>query len=325
MPDFDEIPYINMVRQVASPDDISDIPIIGELYGTGNAIVDFAEYGCFPHWTVWVDTLFPALGNMVLQLLDFGVGDILRGYFRPSNLRGVGGLTRAPVRGRPIKQPRRAGRIPRPAVPEIGNSIGKKLPGAQFFANRKVTGLERYFWNVDFAAQRVLWYWLLADITEDFVVNWTTAIMESEACAEENLGSVVATIDEIGPITTELWGSMFGFTTETDTTNGLWNGFVGLLTIPAGYKAVCSLIGRGEGIDQPAIGMQFRLNSSSSNQDTGGPTPFPVSPPDDPLAPNMLATNVVGFADPSFRIGTNGHFTRLVDVTFSATIVRINT
>jgi len=303
MPDIDEVPYVNMVKNASTPDEIRDIPIIGNIYGTANAIIDFAEYGCFPNWTVWVDTVFDPLGNLILALFDFGMGDILRGYFRPSNLRGVGKLTRAPTRGKRIKAGKTGRLNKRPGIPEVGNSIGKKLPGSKFFAARKVTGLERRFWIIDMGVQRALWYWLVADLTEDFITEWTTAIMQSDACKKPDLGTVSAYIEDRSPTFQEQWSGLTHWTTEVDTTPGLWNGTAGVCAVPDNRIAIVSLSGEGYGIDEDTSGTSFRAVSAIVPQNKGGPTPFPVTSPDLPNEPNLFATDITAdFVNPAFYL-----------------------
>jgi len=158
MPDPENMPLIGPLHRAVTPASRDQIPIFGDVWRSVNAVIDFMEYGCYPYWTVWVDALLPALGKMIIQILSFGMGDILRGYFRPTNLRGVGGMTRKPVRAKKLKAGKTAKirRVAKP--PEVGNALGKALPGSKMFQARKVTGFERYFWVIDMQIQRFFWY-----------------------------------------------------------------------------------------------------------------------------------------------------------------------
>lgn len=183
MPRLEDIPLIGRIYDGITEEGIQGIPIIGDLYGAGNAIIDFYESDCRPSWDVYVKTLFPALGTLVIAFLSFGLSDILRGYFRPTGTRGFGFLNR----GRRVKtgRPRtRLGRyLGKIKIPEIGNLIGKKLPGATFFRGLPVGNKMNWFWSVSDVFARAGLYWLIADITEDFVINWTTALYHSPECA----------------------------------------------------------------------------------------------------------------------------------------------
>lgn len=183
MPKPEDMPLIDLIwSSLVPPLDKDEVPIFGDVWRAQQAVIDFYEYGCFPEYIVWVRTLGPALGEFVLGILGFGLGDILRGYFRPTGIRGIGRMNRVPARKRGRGADGRAKGLPRFGIPEIGNEVGKQLPGAGYFRGRKVTNAEMYLWTIDGVLQRGLFYWLMADLTADFIVNWTTAIMESEEC-----------------------------------------------------------------------------------------------------------------------------------------------
>jgi len=182
MPDPNDIPYVGLARRAMNGGGIDKIPIFGDSYRIGNAVLDFTSYACFPSWEVYVETLYKPAGTLVLGIVEFGIGDVLRGYFRPNGIRGIGGfnrLSRARGLGKvgPIKA---IGR--RAHVPELGNLIGRALPFSRWFRARNAGTAERWFWRIDGIAQQGLFYWLIADLTADFVVAWTTAIHVSEAC-----------------------------------------------------------------------------------------------------------------------------------------------
>lgn len=137
-----------------------------------NIVTNVTEFSCDGDWLLYVETLLPALGDMFLVLLDFGWDDVARGFFRPSGIR-----TR--WKFRPSKK---KGRRFRFEIPELGESIGKLLPGAKFFRGRRVGPFWRWFWRIDGLAQRALWYWLLVDVGVDLAYNWTTGIFRHERC-----------------------------------------------------------------------------------------------------------------------------------------------
>lgn len=142
-----------------------------------NGIIKFIENPCYAPWTVYIETALPALGTAVLELMDFGLGDVVRGALRPKGLRsGKHGRRRKP-RGKHFR-----------GIPEIGNLIGSMIPGTERARGRHITAGQRHLWLVDGALQRVLWYWLVADITLDFAYNWTSAIQKSEFCQKQGNG-----------------------------------------------------------------------------------------------------------------------------------------
>lgn len=283
MPDPDTLPIIGPYFRAATPEERSQIPILGEVEGAMNAIVDFKEYGCYPNWTVWVDTLWPCLGQAFIALFDFGIGDILRGYFRPTHIRGAGGLTRKPVRKRRARAGKRdiVRRISTP--PEIGNSIGKSLPGSTFFRARKVTGAERLVWTIDMGFQRLFWYWLVIGIVSEFIQCWSSAIMKSEACARDTGGTVSATRSTTGPWAPDTWHAVLGWATQHDETGGAWNPINGTITVAAGKRCTITFYGDFNGW---AGGLNDGGQLAASPTDAGGEpissTPWPVGMHDNP-------------------------------------------
>jgi len=206
MPDYtDAIPYYKLMRNAQIRGATEDLPIIGDLWKAQNAIIDFWEYNCFPDWHVWVETAQEPVGELVIALLGFGMGDVLRGYFRPSSVRGLSGFNRLkkPKGGmKPAKTSRLAGKI---RIPETGNMIGKKLPGARFVQSKQGGKFFQRMWRIDGVAQRGLWYWMVADISADFTVNWTSAIMNSSACTPGGPNDCYNAADNNGPHAISDW------------------------------------------------------------------------------------------------------------------------
>lgn len=152
-----------------------------------NVITKFVTFDCGSDWWVYVETLLPALGNVVLVLLDFGWDDVARGYFRPAGIRARWKL-REGKKKTGKKGKRKKGGFD---IPEIGEIIGKRLPYARAVKARRVGNFQRFLWKIDGMAQRVLWYWLVIDLTADFFYNWSTGIMKHERCWKSGAGWLV--------------------------------------------------------------------------------------------------------------------------------------
>lgn len=286
MPNPDNIPIIGPMHRATTDLQRDQIPILGSYWHAMNAIVDFVEYGCYPNWTVWASTLVPVLGTAIIQVFSFGVGDILRGYFRPTNLRGLGGFTRVPVRGEKGKAGKK-GKLKRfSEPPEIGNEIGKKLPGSEMIRGRKVTGAEEVFWVVDTKVERVLWWWLIADVTDDFITNWTTAIMESEACRDEGSYTVSAHRDNQGPYVPDQWQAVIGWTIDAESGGSRFNELAGTLAIGAGMRATITMSVDAEGwAGGLCSAMDIGIGILQADDTFTYTTPNAVLPADNPLEP----------------------------------------
>src|SRR3546814_4056708 len=81
-----------------------------------NFIVNFIINSCSYPIVVYVETAKPAVGNLVLSLLAFGMDDIIRGYFKPKGLQS----------GRHGRKRNRK-KIGRSAIHELGAIIGQNL------------------------------------------------------------------------------------------------------------------------------------------------------------------------------------------------------
>lgn len=118
----------------------------------------------------YVETALPALGLALLEYMDFGVMDVVRGFAKPAALaRGRHGSRRN--RGR--------SRIPR--LPDFGDEIGKKLrPDA--IHKRQISDGNLHLWKLYGRLEHLLWWWMVADIAANFAYNWGSAIYDNEYC-----------------------------------------------------------------------------------------------------------------------------------------------
>ena len=157
---------------------LRDAPI--NFYRRWNTILDFFEFRCHGHWRIYLETMFPALGEAVIALLGFDWDDIARAYFRPSGLR-----SRHKMRGGSKESKKKSKRrkfLNKLELPEFGEIIGKNLPGAKIVKARSVSNVGRYLWILDAYAQRALYWYMIADVSTDFLYNWTTGLYRSKEC-----------------------------------------------------------------------------------------------------------------------------------------------
>jgi len=147
------------------------------------SVVKFFEDPCQAPWTVYLELAVAPAGHVVMELLSFGLDDIVRGFFRPK------GLYRR----------QRTGRLARKLgkyfeIPEIGEMIGAHLPFADIVKSRKISNGVRFMWIVDGVLQRVLFWWMVADLLTDFLYEWTSAINRTEFCHSRVQGGVTCPI-----------------------------------------------------------------------------------------------------------------------------------
>ena len=147
-----------------------------------NYVVKYVENPCDAPWTIYFETLLPALGKAIIALMTFGMGDVFRGYFRPKSLR-------AGRHGRKGKK----GKIKKGLIPEWGNALGKKIPGSAAAGALSFNQGVKNLWLIDLGLQRILWWWLVIDITVDFFYHWTSLINQSEFCSRQNANGIAVT------------------------------------------------------------------------------------------------------------------------------------
>lgn len=141
-----------------------------------NYVIDVWAQPCEAPWYIYAETLGPAALEALITLATFGWDDVFRGYVRPKALRGRrAGKRPLRIRGVPIR------------FPELGELIGRKLPGQNRMATTKYSSPTKSLWRIDGTLQRGMFYWLLADIAVDFSFNWSSALYATEWCAAENV------------------------------------------------------------------------------------------------------------------------------------------
>lgn len=146
-----------------------------------NRVSKFMANPCDAPTMAYVETFFPAAGKAVITLLSFGLDDVARGFFRPKGLYPKGCLGR---------NKRRRGAI---GIPEVGEEIGKRIPGAETVKSRQYGGLEKNLWLLDGLAQRVLFWFMVIDVITDFSYDWTSGIYKKKFCEDAGSSQLVTT------------------------------------------------------------------------------------------------------------------------------------
>jgi len=157
-----------------------------------NYIIRFIVDPCHAPIIVYFELALPPLGKAILSWFSFGMDDVIRGYYRPAKA----------LRGNPTN---RRGKRPKPRGPlgkalgkipgvgdDVGQWIGNRIPGREKLAGRSISQGEKALWRVDDVAQRVLFWWMVADILTDFFFEWTTLIDGSVFCRRQKEGSLYA-------------------------------------------------------------------------------------------------------------------------------------
>lgn len=149
-------------------------------------VVNFAEDPCEAPWTVYAELALPALGEALLALFVPSPDEIIENYLAPAGMRSKGKFRR----GKGAK----GGRIRRLGfVPDIDELIADRLPARQMVSARGVGKGVKYLWVVHGAMERILWYWMLIDVSTAFAYQWTSAVSKSEMCSLDLSGAALVT------------------------------------------------------------------------------------------------------------------------------------
>ena len=148
-------------------------PMDPDSFDKVNFVIDAWVTGCDAPWYIYIETMKPALLTAFITLVTFGWDDVVRGYFRP---RGLYKRRTGKRKGKWVR------RIPR--FPELGNTLGTKLPGATEVKGVKWNSLGKTLWRIDGVMEVVRFWWLVAAITEDFAFDWTSLLYESYWCQD---------------------------------------------------------------------------------------------------------------------------------------------
>jgi len=136
-----------------------------------NSIVFLWQNPCAIRPSAYVELAFPALGTALVTFFTFGWEDVVRGALRPKGSL-CGRIKQKKPRARP-------GFLRQLLTDDIGNNIGKHLPGTNTIRSIKYSKGYTLAWVVDNLSQRGLFYWLLLGISEDIFINWTTGIIDA--------------------------------------------------------------------------------------------------------------------------------------------------
>ncbi len=143
-----------------------------------NYITDSWVQACEAPWYIYISTLKPAALAAFITLITFGWDDVARGYARPPDRhsRRRSGKKRGKGRGGPRR------------FPEFGEAVGRHLPGSTAVKGVNWPDALKTLWRIDSVVQGVLFALLIADITVDFGVEWTSLLYETRWCKDSARG-----------------------------------------------------------------------------------------------------------------------------------------
>lgn len=229
-------------------------PVDPGYFDKVNYVIEAWSKPCRAPWYIYVETMGPAALEAFITLVSFGWDDVARGYFRPKDI----GLRRS-SKGKPRK-----GRA-FPKIPELGEKIGGSLPGADQQKGKKWSEGGKFLWRVDGVIQRVLFWWLVADVTIDFAFNWTSVLYETKWC-EDDLNSFSYRSDGVGRVTPgDTWWNAVVTVQDYEVPLPSWDTLRGR-SGPTGCQVAFAMNMTSKGGQPPLQGTQTRIVEDGTNK-----------------------------------------------------------
>lgn len=222
-----------------------------------NYVIDFVADMCDAPFTVYVETFFPALLELILSYYALDLMQILTSFARPAKAlarsrRGPHGAGQR-KRGRPKT---RSGRWARWLTYDPYDDLGRRLGGLTDLPGREVSGGVIHFWQLFDILQRIAYWYFVLELTTQFFYKWFSGVNKSFYCQRQRNAWLAAhgddqtrtgllnpwptlcpTIDKIrGPIS---WNIVAGTYAGTNATFGFSAGFRSIGPIPATF---CELV-----------------------------------------------------------------------------------
>lgn len=146
-----------------------------------NNIAFLWQNPCGAPGTVYLETIWPVLGEAILTYVSFGLSDIVRGYFTPKTIRSRSRWGRRGEDRDYEGRDRRYRKLRRRGIPEVGNEIGEHLPGAKYFHGLPVGNRSRWiFHGINIFEMGMFWL-MIADLGKTAIYKWAEAVW-LEAC-----------------------------------------------------------------------------------------------------------------------------------------------
>lgn len=125
---------------------------------------------CDAPWVVYAETAGKAALSVAIAIVCFDIFDVARFVFRPAGLRS----------GRHLRRGKKGANKRRKKG--LGRKLANKVPILATLQQRSVSNGVKHLWVIDGIGQRLLWWWLMIDVTTGFFYNWTTMLKKTEFC-----------------------------------------------------------------------------------------------------------------------------------------------
>lgn len=166
-----------------------------------NTVADFIADPCHAPIMVYIKTAEPFLAQAFMEFFSFSPLNMVFSSWAPRGARDCRGRRR-----------RRRGRFRWRGLPDHENTVGKWLKSGESRQHIRQGTRVAMFYAFGRAVQMFAFWWLVIDITLDFLYRWTSAMVETEFCQATRFGRATRT--------SILWTSPLGGGTWTMGTTG---------------------------------------------------------------------------------------------------------
>jgi hypothetical protein len=160
---------------------------------------------CDAPFTVWAETLWPALWQTLVQWYDIDLKQIIISYFRPSEAFQTPGVWRKGRHGHRNSRGRPRGALRKIAEFDVNSFIARHLPAAKEVKARRITTGSGILWVFEAIYEVINLCLMIIELAGDFIYRWSTSIYMSEYCQAQADNILVAHGETQGTIPPAGW------------------------------------------------------------------------------------------------------------------------
>lgn len=153
-----------------------------------NTITKFVADPCDAPFTVYVETLWPALLEALITYYMLDLKNIIAGFARPSKAIGRQRGMKKGRRGYKAGRKTKRGILRRALGFDPSDSLGKYFGGFFGMQDRRVSAGIVTLWIAEGLIERLLFWLLIMEIGIQFFYRWSSLLLETRYCREQHLG-----------------------------------------------------------------------------------------------------------------------------------------
>lgn len=206
------------------------------LIQVGNNVVRWWSDPCDAPVTVYMESFFQAIFPVIVEYYSFDAKSMITAFFRPARHIQQYRSGKKGKRGPKSNRPPPSGLLRKLADFDLGNEIGKRLPGARDIRARHVNFLTGQLWILEGFIERVLYWMMIVDLVKQFIYSWTSMLYQTEYCQAQS--DMVLVAEGTSQSTQPLAGFVTIFCMNVLKRRGDFTFTGGALIIPQGFGTI---------------------------------------------------------------------------------------